>query len=154
MTITLIYLVRGGDRPSSMCIDPHEYFDPLEPGESWKADGVPRYSHAHEYLSDQLDLEWTELEAPLDSRLRRVREVFSPDGRVTYWHCVEQNGYEELCISSQVAPSTVHITRLHRQPSQPWVLSISSLITDLPDGSQEETLLFSSTYGAPASDTF
>lgn len=142
MNVTIHYLVRGAPAPASICLHPGEYFDPLGPGESWDMDGVPRFNHARDYLPPELDIAWTELEAPLSSGVSRVREVFSPDRRVTHWHRCDPDGSEELCVSSQLSPEATHIVRLQRESSEPWRLLFSVVITDLPDGSQSEAVLY------------
>ena len=153
MKLALRYLVRGGHEPKSIALDPRDYFEALEADETWEADGVPRFNHAREYLPPDLDLAWTELEAPLASEVSLVREVFSPNGVVSYWHRADRAGTEEICITSRISSSAVHILRLHRFPAQPWQLMFSTVITDLPGGSQSEELLYAEPLGAPGHAT-
>ncbi len=143
MNITIRYLERGQPEPTSLNLAPVDYFDPLDPGENWEDDGVPRFNHAVDYLPTGLDLAWTELEESADAGLTRTREVISADHLVTHWHRTDPGGSEELCICSQLSPDTTHITRLCRGASEPWQLAFISVITDLPDGSQRENLLYS-----------
>jgi hypothetical protein len=140
--ITIRYLVRGQLEPTSVSLAPLDFFDPLGRGETWENDGIPRFNHACEYLPTSLDLAWTELESSTEAGVTSVREVVSPDRLVRHWHRVDPNGYEELCISSRLSAATTHISRLWRGTSEPWQLLFVSVITDLPDGSQSEALLY------------
>ena len=145
MFITIRYLVRGAVAPESSRISPTDYFEALEPGETWAVDGIPRFDHARDYLPPELDVSWTDIRSSVRLGVSRVREVFTPAKRMSYWHRIDPTGSEELCISTQLSPRDVHIVRLRRQRRQPWDLSFSVLVTDLADGSQSEVVLFSKT---------
>ena len=50
MEIQISYQTWDGREPVHLALSPEEYFDPLEPNETYEADGIPRYDHTWEYL--------------------------------------------------------------------------------------------------------
>lgn len=44
MQIELVYQTWDEVAPVTKLLNPEEYFDPLEPGESYEVDGIPRYN--------------------------------------------------------------------------------------------------------------
>jgi hypothetical protein len=84
------------------------------------------------------DLMWTMVEVPDASS---IRETFTSDGRISYWHRVDKDGSEEICVDSKLESSICHLVRIHRQIGAPWLVCYAGLITTLPDGSQKEVRL-------------
>jgi hypothetical protein len=143
MDVTIRYLQRGHSRPVTLVLSPSDYLDPVDPGESLETDGIPRFSHAREYLPLGIDVEWTELTDARGASVTRVREVFSSDGRVSHWHRTDPDGGEELCVSSQLSAQSTHIVRMVHMPSGEWEQLFNVVIADHADGTQIETVLFS-----------
>jgi hypothetical protein len=144
MNVTVRYLLRGHQRPECLVLEASEYFDPVEPSQSFEADGIPRFSHARQYLPPGVDVEWTELTEARGPSVTRITEFFSGNGRASHWHRSDPDGGEELCVSSQLSPTTTHIVRMLRSPSRQWTQLFNVIVADHPDGSQTETILFSS----------
>ena len=144
MNVTIRYLLRGHLRPECLVLEASAYFDAVEPGQRFETDGVPRFSHARQYLPPGVDVEWTELTEARGPSVTRVTEFFSANGRVSHWHRSDPDGAEELCVSSQLSPTTTHIVRMLRTASRQWTQLFNVIVADHPDGTQTETILFSS----------
>lgn len=141
MVVTIRYLRRGHSCPETLVLSPSDYLDPVDPGECLETDGIPRFSHAREYLPLGVDAEWTELTDARGTTVTRIREVFSADGRVSHWHRRDPDGGEELCVSSQLSARSTHIVRLVRVSSTEWEQVFNVIIADNADGTQTETVL-------------
>lgn len=131
---------RRSDGVQRVVLTPEEYYDPLDPGERYEEDGVPRFDHAVDYLDNAIEeLEWTRLDEE-DGTV--VLERFASRGRVRIWHRRDADGGQELCLTTTLAPGRHHLARLYLDEAGDWVPRSVVLIDDQPDGSQrEETLL-------------
>jgi len=59
MNITMTYQLETNSLPHTIELRPEEYFDPLEPEETYENDGVPAYQNAFEYIGcTPDDLKW------------------------------------------------------------------------------------------------
>ena len=137
--IEILYKRRSEDGVQRLLLTPEEYYDPLEPGESWE-DTIPRFDHTADYLDEAVDeLEWTRVVQEDGSVLM---ERFSSQGRVEFWHLRSADGGQELCLSTTYAPGRYHLTRMYLDAAGDWIPRGVYLIDDQPDGSQTEERLF------------
>jgi hypothetical protein len=129
--IEITYQLREASTPVSIRLTPEQYFDPLEPGESYDRDGVPRFDHAWQYLGVPLDrLMWTVLRRSGTAEPSVHRTDFFCDGRTWLLHRTDPDGYEELIHSTEFLDGSAHIIRTHRKPSETWTMNTNMLILD------------------------
>jgi hypothetical protein len=136
MKITIHYLVRGESEPRALEVAPTDYFEPVEPGESLEAGGVPLLDHARDYLGG-IEVAWTEVIVESAAGSSSIREEYSPTGRVAFWHRSDSDGYREIGLTSQQAPDVIEIARLVASEGG-WKVSYWGRITRNADGTESE----------------
>ena len=50
MHIVLTFKERGKREPQVRSMTPEEYYDPLEPGETYSEEGVPKFNNLKDYI--------------------------------------------------------------------------------------------------------
>ncbi len=122
-----------------MSLTPEEYFDPLDPGETYEAHGVPRFNHTWEYLPvHRSRLKWSTERRQGTADDTTFRTQYMSAGRSWMNHRLDPDGYEEIIHYTRLADDRCHIIRTFRMPNGAWVVSLNSVISDLPNGTQEE----------------
>ena len=142
MKITFRYLRRNHTDVETLELSPSDYMDPLDPGDTFEANGIPRFAHARLYLPQDLAVAWTEVSVARASGVTRIFEWFADNDAVEHWQRTDPDGDEELCISSRLDSSSWHIVRLRRTRTSQWRQAFNSVVHDHADGSQSETVLF------------
>jgi hypothetical protein len=138
--ITIAYLLRDESEPRCVTLPPEAYFDPLEDGETYERDAIPRFNNAADYLDVPADrLRWTELVIEGTESDRRIRTEFLPGGDSWVSHRSDPDGYEEIITTTRLSKTDWHIVRVFKTANSPWTVCLNSLIVDQPDGSQMET---------------
>jgi hypothetical protein len=121
-------------------LTPEEYFDPIESGESYEHDGVPKFNHAKDYLGlSSEELDWTELQLTETDNDQIIRTDFYAHGKSAMSQRKDSDGYEEIILETQIAESISHIIRVYKDKSSKWKVIYNGLIENLADGSQRET---------------
>jgi len=143
MQIQLVYQTWDEAAPVTKPLPPEEYFDPLEPGESYEVDGIPRYNHTWQYLDvPPSRLKWTLLRrsGTVDDDAT-FRTQYMDAGRSWMTHRRDPDGYEEMIHFTQIDEGRCHILRTGRAAGGGWVVYLNSVIEDKEDGSQREERL-------------
>ena len=122
MPITIRYQRIGFSKPSQMEVPESDYYDELEYGESFMADGVAKYLDPHVYLElDPEDLDWLEVTEPQESNGSNTFRYQYLDGmKVFSVHAAWANGDEELIHTVDIEDDKTLITRTLKRPDQPW----------------------------------
>jgi hypothetical protein len=121
-------------------LKPEEYFDPVESGESYEHDGVPKFDHAKDYLgfpSEELD--WTELQLTETDNDQIIRTNFYSHGKSAMSQRKDSDGYEEIILETQIGESMSHIVRIYKDRTSEWKVIYNGIIENLTDSSQRET---------------
>jgi hypothetical protein len=140
MEIEIVYQTWDGGRPVRLTLAPEEYFDPVEPGKTYEANGIPRHNETWQYLDLPRDrLKW--------SSERRSGTWFDTTFTTQYmnggdsWltHRADPDGYEEMIHVTQLDDRTCHIIRTVKTLSTGrWAVCLNSVVYDRDDGSQGE----------------
>lgn len=139
MNIQIAYQTWDDAEPVWLTLTPEEYFDPLEPGETYEAHGVPRFNHTWQYLAVPRDrLKWSLERRQGTHDDTTFRTQYMDGGRSWMYHRLDPDGYEEIIHNTQFTDDRCHIMRTCRVAGGNWVVSLNSLIRDLADGSQDE----------------
>ena len=139
MRIEIHYVRRWTSELQVMALSPDEYFDPVEQGESYEEDGIPKHNHAEGYLGLPISqLIWTEIHVMGTSEDHIIRTEYSETGKATMIHRLDADGYEEMIHFTQLTRASCHIIRTWKRGSGGWSVCLNSLIEDMPDGSQRE----------------
>lgn len=128
--IRIRYQLRCEESDRHFDLHPEEYFDPLEPGESYSEHGVPRFDHAYQYTRHSPDeLRWTVLEGgPMAGSILRTQFL---DGRRSMMtHRSDADGYEEIIHSTEVGKGGLLIVRTVKMPRQSWSVCMSNYSID------------------------
>jgi hypothetical protein len=142
MNIQIAYQTWDGTEPVWLTLTPEEYFDPLEPGETYEANGVPRFNHTWHYLPVPRErLKWSLERRQGTGDDTTFRTQYMGGGQSWMNHRLDPDGYEEIIHATQIAEDRCHIIRTCRVPGGQWAVSLNSVIRDSPDGSQEEQRL-------------
>jgi hypothetical protein len=138
--IQLAYQLWGSDNIAWVTLTPEQYFDPLEPGETYEADGIPRYNHTWQYLSVPRErLKWSLERREGTGDDTTFRTQYMAGGKTWMNHRLDPDGFEELIHCTQISATCCHIVRTRRGPTGAWTVSLISVIRDLPGGKQEST---------------
>ena len=140
--IEIEYLIKGNMESSKIKIEPEDYFDPIEENETFENDAIARFNHHIDYLNISPDqLVWSKLSilgTNEDDRIIVTR--YYGDGQTWTTHRVDSDGYEEIIHYTQESEDKCHIIRTHKDKDGNWIMNLNSVIVDMPDGSQKETL--------------
>lgn len=154
MKIVIYYLLENESEVATVYLDPAEYCDPLEDGETFEDDGIERFSYAYEYLDIPVaEIRWTVLYIRRASSWRRIRTQMLAGDSAMLSHREDSDGYQELLHTVQLSATDCHITRIFRRPEIGWCACYDAIITDLPDGSQAEKR-FDATWNSSARERF
>lgn len=124
--VKITYKRRHDDEPYRLELRPEEYFDPLEPGENYREDGIPKYFNTWEYLDLPLnELEWTIEEIRGTTEDRIIRTEFLKDSLNWMSHRKDQSGFEEIIHNTEIASNVSHIIRTHRDDEGFWTVNIN-----------------------------
>ena len=136
LTIEIEYLQRSADRSVTISISPEEYFLPLEAGESFEADGQPRYTGAENYINiPPEELNWTEVRVRSTSEFDSTKRTqYERNGTIFLMHWQFNNGNESIIHTTEIDDSLAHVIRLYRSGNGPWKIH-SDLVQSLSDGS-------------------
>ena len=129
--IRITYLLRSETTPRGMELSPEQYYDPLEPGQTYERGAIPRFHHAYQYTKHPADEHWwTVLEnGPKPGSV--IRTQFLDGRRFMMSHRMDANGYEEIIHSTAVGEGGLLIVRTQKQPGQAWsVVSSSYSVND------------------------
>jgi hypothetical protein len=139
MRIEIIYQTRDGTAPVRLSLTPEAYFDPLGPGETYEADGVPRYNHTWQYL----DVPPSRLKWSLEGRAgtgddAKIRTQYLDGGRSWMTHRSDPDGSEELIHFNQLSEDRCHIVRTLKTEQGGWAVHYNAVIEKAADGSERE----------------
>lgn len=139
MRIEIEYLQKDSDASKKISLLPEDYFDPLEDGEFFERDGIPRFNHDAEYISiSNSRLVWSKLTIQGTDDDRTIVTNYYCDGETWMTHRIDPNGYEEIIHNTKIDRGTWHIIRTHKKKDGAWKVILNSVIYDLPDGSERE----------------
>jgi hypothetical protein len=140
MEIEIIFQTWDGGSPVRLRLSPDEYFDPIEPDETYEEDAIAKCNHTWEYLNvPREQLRWTMERRAGTSDDRTIYTQYLDGGRSWMTHRVDQDGYEEMIHVTQVDDRSCHIVRTVKTcVSGRWAVCLNSLIVDQTDGSQRE----------------
>jgi hypothetical protein len=111
--IKITYKKRCQESSASYLLEPQNYYDQIEPGESFESDGVPRFNRLCYYVSvDETELEWVEAIVSDINGLTRTVERYAPDGRFSMWQRTDPDGSGEICVITQIDAKRWHIARM------------------------------------------
>jgi hypothetical protein len=137
--IELVYQTWDAIDLVRLVLSPSDYFDPLEPGENYQTHGVPRHNHTWQYLNVPLNrLKWSMERRRGTGDDTTFRTQYMDGGRTWMTHRLNPDGYEEIIHYTQLSDNLCHTIRTWRTPGGAWVVSLNSVIRNLPDGSEEE----------------
>lgn len=124
--IRIRYQLRSEALTHRIDLNPEEYFDPLEPGETYSGNGVERFTHAYQYTRHSPDeLKWTVLEgAPEPGSI--IRTQFLDGRRSMMTHRSDANGYEEIIHSTELGGASILIIRTIKLSGQAWSVAMSN----------------------------
>jgi hypothetical protein len=129
--IRITYKRRDDETPVSIDLDPETYFDPLEPGENYREDGVPKYNDAWEYLDVPVhELEWITEEICGTTEDGIMRTELLKDGVNWMAHRKDESGYEEIIHNTEIGPNISHIIRTHKDDQGIWTVNTNTVFYD------------------------
>jgi hypothetical protein len=133
MQIEITYLFRNSKDSQIIKLNPEEYFDPLEPGETFEEDGIPIYSDAFDYIGCSAhDLEWA-IEKILSGKGKRiVRRQYLDGDRSMMVHVTEPDGSEEIIHSTEIEKDKWHIIRTYKSSNGSWSVIMNGLTDENP----------------------
>lgn len=146
MRVILTFKLADAERAETRVFSPEEYFDPIEDGETYEEDAIPRLGHSWEYLGvDPGRLAYIRVEHRDDrgGLILSQLEEFYGEGRVSVgtnddFHRDGSLASEDLVITTEIRPQAFHILRLYRKsPSRTWTLILNGLVTT-QDGKPDE----------------
>jgi hypothetical protein len=139
MSITISFQRRDSAVGEKQILAPEEFFDPLDAGETFEKDGVPRFNHDWYYLNlSPIDLAWSKLEVEVGTRLRTVYTEYFADGDAIVVFVREPSGWQEIIASTKINERQMHILRVHRSEDA-WRTNTNVVVTTHPDGTQSES---------------
>ena len=140
--IEIKYLKVGTTVPDIRKFTFEEYFDPIESGETYEKDGIPRYDQPHLYVCETpTTLNWVVVTENFSNRWRKIRKQYVCKSEVT--HVEESDGSAELIYSGWVGEQDSHIIRISQPTGKNWGLSMDAVVSDNIDGSQIDKPLVS-----------
>jgi hypothetical protein len=119
---------------------PEEYFDPIDPGETYEEDAIAKNNFTWEYL----DLPREALKWSMERRTgtvddRTIYTHYMKEGRSWMTHRVDPGGYEEMIHVTQFDERTYHLIRTMKLgKSGRWAVSLNSVFGNQDDGSEIE----------------
>jgi hypothetical protein len=139
MEIELVYQTWDGTEPVRLMLSPADYFDPLEPGETYESHGIPRYNHTWQYLHvPRSRLKWSKERRQGTGEDSTFRTQYMDGGRSWMNHRLDPDGYEEIIHHTELTDGCYHIIRTCRKTNGAWVVALNSVVSDLADGTQRE----------------
>ena len=140
MEIVIVYQTWNDKSPLRLTLTPEEYFDPIQPGETFEQDAIPKFNHTWQYLRVPRDsLKWSMEHRSGTSDDTVFLTQYMDGGRSWMNHRSDPNGYEEIVQCTQLDECRCHIIRAVKiAPNGRWAVSYNGLITDQDDGSQAE----------------
>lgn len=152
--IKLTYKKRSQESAASHTLEPQNYYDPIEPGESYESDGVPRFNRLCYFVSvAETELEWVEAIVADVNGLTRTVEHFAPDGRFSMWQRTDPDGSGEICVTTRLDANRWHIARLSIAATGECEPNYIGIIEDLYDASHCDERFFPLSGKAPAPPT-
>jgi hypothetical protein len=143
--IDIFYRTKASESPVHLRLDPEAYFAPLEPGETYARDAIPRFDFTWQYLdAAREELVWSiERRAGTHDDYTFSTQYFD-DGRAWINHRSDPSGYEELIHAIDLGDFGYLTVRTFKQPGGRWVAHMVSLcdngdrpLYSLPDGAFE-----------------
>ncbi len=139
MKIVIEYLKKFCEEPLTVFLSPKEYFDPIDKGETYEKDAIPRYNLAGDYLDlEKSELTWTKLSILGTNEDKVIFTHYLGDGETWMSHRKDTDGFEEIIHSVQEDKQTCHIIRTHKDSYGNWNINYNGIIYDLDDGSQKK----------------
>lgn len=135
MRITLSYQLDDGGAPRRMELDPAEYLDPLEAGESAWEDGVERHLLLHEYVGvEPAQVRWVVAEVTDAGRTRIRRAQYLDGDSVLMEHSIDEDRGEEIVLSTRLPGGEWHTIRVAKPGDATWAVTVNNLTPDAPEG--------------------
>jgi len=140
MKIEIAYHTWNDPSPIRLRLSPEAYFDPIESGETYEKDAIPRYNHTWQYLDVPLNsLKWSMERRSGTSDDTTFMTQYMDGGRSWINHRFDPSGYEEIIHKTQLDDRTCHIVRTVKFTTEGrWAVHYNGVITDQADGSQVE----------------
>ncbi len=133
MTIRIQYLRSGETAPRSIKLSPEEYFGPLEEGDTFSVDSVPRCQDAYEYTGQPADaLRWTVVDVADNSEFRRMRTQLLDGTHSMMTHSLDSKGGEEIIHTTEICLGCWHTIRTLKEPGKAWTVVMSHLTPEGP----------------------
>jgi hypothetical protein len=140
MELEIVYQTWDSDTPLKLRLAPEDYFDPVEPGETYEDNGIPRYNETWHYLDVPRErLKWSSERRSGTWFDTTFLTQYLDGGRSWLTHRVDPDGYEEMIHVTQLDHRTCHILRTVKLVAAVrWAVCLNSVIVDQEDGSQTE----------------
>ena len=140
MDIEIRYLSKKTQEVQTLRLSPEEYFDPLEPGETFEEDGIPAYQYAFDYIGCSADeLKWSIEKISGSKGTRLVRSQYLDGDRSMMEHVIDPDGSEEIILSNEIEKDKWHIIRIRKSPNGSWSVIRNGLIDETPQAKQINT---------------
>jgi hypothetical protein len=148
MRIVLTFRRKDSDRVETLILKPEEYYDPIEPGESYERDAVEKFWKPCEYVDAvESELQYINVDIHNDDErlIRTLRTDYHSNGdaSVVYHNSRNEDGslrWEELIAATEFGPRLSHTLRLYRtEKSRRWTMTMNSLMALDDDGNETFT---------------
>jgi len=145
MRIVLTYQRKDSDRVETLALTPEEYYDPIEPGESYERDVIEKFWMSCEYVhADESELRCIDIAiyTGTEHLIRTQRTDYHSNGDSSVVYHTERNEdgslrWEELIVATEFGPRLSHTLRLYRtEKSRRWTMTLNSLMTLDADGNE------------------
>lgn len=133
MKITITYQVEGEKEPRRIDLDPIDYFDPIDSKENYWDDGVEKFIFPHEYVETPvIQLKWLTVRVALRNKTRISRCQYIDGDNAMMHHTIDEDGGEEIIISTHLQDQSWHTTRILKPPARSWAIYVDSIDPDVP----------------------
>jgi hypothetical protein len=142
MKITITILRIGHDEPENFIVEPEDYFDPIEPGESYWDCGVESILPKEDGLPvDKSKVKWFIITESNGDRVRRFR--YQLLGESQSIHVKDEFGNEEIITQSKVSTDTRHTVRSMKPFDGEWTTYMDNVSFENEDHHHSENLITS-----------
>ena len=132
MKITFTYQVEGEKEPRIMYIDPVDYYDPIDHRENYWDDGIEKFVFPHEYVKTPVaQLKWLTVLIAMKNKARVSRCQYIDGEKTMMHHTIDEDGEEEIIVSTQLPDQSWHTTRILKPPTKSWAVYVDSIDSDI-----------------------
>jgi hypothetical protein len=140
MEIKITYFLKKEQETRTINLSPEEYFDPLEPGETFEENGVPTYQYTFDYIGCSAnELKWSIEKISSSKGTRILRSQYLDGDRSMMEHIIDPDGSEEIIHSNQIEKDKWHIIRTYKSSNGSWSVIRNGLIDETSKAKQMST---------------